>query len=181
MSDHSSVDILVAAWTYAAAQQVFDFTRSKLLPESRLMNEVGKKSTASHSEKRSDRRSHVGQNTGKPSSGLAQNVNQELANKISKAPGLLKASANRADLCMIQRRILEKILTWREWNLKKTSTFDEEGEESERSLPDLNATSDEPPKVNRMAPLLERLPSSSLHDATCSVDELKKEYEVSID
>lgn len=177
----AAIDILVASWTYAAAQQIFNLTRSKHFPESRLTAEFGRKASPSHTEKRAERRSQSstsGASLNNPPGRIAQSLDDELLQRISKAPGILKAAAHRADLCMTQRRILEKVLKWRDWRLKKDTILEEEAEDSEEAQPEPASSSPEASGHGSEDFLISNLPPSSLHDASFSVEKLKAEYEV---
>ena len=165
---------MVAAWTYSAIQHCLAVTDSTAFPETHLGKISESKTLASHSEKRTDRRSLV--------SAVPDSQYDELSKSAIRLRNswLVKAAASRANLCVTQRRLLDGVLQWRQWRLKRRSSL-QENEEDEDLDPthfsDVNGLTNST-EVTRIEIILGRIDGSTLTVDSETVDKLKTEYEV---
>lgn len=88
---------------------------------------------------------------------------------------LLKAAADRAEYCLIQRRVLLKVLDWRQWELRAASSIDEDAEQN--GAPAETASNER--LVSPAFQMLDKMKEATLVKATDTVLALKVEFEVS--
>lgn len=127
------VDAVVSAWTYAACSQLFAETASFRLPEtvSNAGSATGLSSPMAQS--------MVDQRTPKTSHKTRLKINPSTTPEhfptdvpTLKHEGLANSAAHRADVLLLQRRIVERVATWCNRPLDSKGVSDESVEEDER-------------------------------------------------
>ncbi|KAL9048284.1 MAG: hypothetical protein Q9162_007793 [Coniocarpon cinnabarinum] len=120
----AAVDAIVASWTFAAAQQAFDSTKSSHFDEVRshyLTNSVSATPFAAQKTL----------HTSSSANGNLQNAQSRLYSSSAGAKselalgrsGLFQAASCRAEICLMQRQMLKKATGWHSWSSHRDGTL----------------------------------------------------------
>ena len=104
------------------------------------------------------------------------NLQAQRSSATLKNHSLLQAAADRAGFCVSQRRMLCKVLKWKQWRLNDSNEFDEETEDGKEAV--VYGVHDYGKQLAQA--VLNRLRGTLLSDETANTESLRSEYEVSI-
>lgn len=175
--------MLVAAWTFAAIQQVLDETGSTNLAETHVASLKDTQSDYPRAERASNRRpgsNNKSRNKAlSPTSRRAENIDHLL---IADTPSLSnealsKVAAVQAELCLMQRRILETVAKWCGWQIHRKTDLEETEEEVGAEVSRSNSSEDQSPQPGSM---LANLHGSKLLASSSDPGKLRSQYVVSL-